>query len=264
MPNAPAGIRRVLSIAGSDSSGGAGLQADAGAFARLGVHGSYAVAALTAQNTIGVHAVHNVPPDFVAAQIGAILSDIGADAVKVGMLGTRENVETVADCLRRLPPGVPVVIDPVLTATAGGVLLSRDAVAAMREMLAPLATVLTPNLDEARVLGGSHAEDPAELARAVHQLGSEWTLITGGHGAGLVDVLFDGERMLRIEGRREAASATHGSGCTHSAALAALLALGHGVPDAARRAQALTGEAIRSGLEQIGAGAGPVRLLPRS
>lgn len=254
---------RVLSIAGSDSSGGAGLQADAGAFARLRVHGTFAVTALTAQNTTGVHAVHMVPAEFVAAQIEAVLSDIGTDAVKVGMLGTRENVETVVRCLRHLPCGVPVVVDPVLAASAGGTLSGRGALEALRGVLAARATVLTPNLDEARALTGSRSEDPEELAAAVHELGSRWTLVTGGHGRGLVDVLFDGTQMSRINGRREALGATHGSGCTHSAALAALLALGHEVPAAARLAQSLTAEAIRGGLIGLGAGEGPVRFDDR-
>ncbi|GAC1435706.1 MAG: bifunctional hydroxymethylpyrimidine kinase/phosphomethylpyrimidine kinase [Solirubrobacteraceae bacterium] len=251
---------RVLSIAGSDSGGGAGLQADARAFARLGVYGTFALTAVTAQNTTGVVAVHNVPAATVVAQIDAVLADIGIDGLKVGMLGTHAVVEAVAGSLGKLAGAVPVVVDPVLAASAGGALLDADAVDALRRLIMPHATVATPNIGEAQTLSGRDTRDPQELARAVHALGCGWVLVTGGHGPGLVDVLYDGETVHRIDGTREDSPATHGSGCTHSAALAALLALGERPLTAARNAQTLVGEAIRHGVPGLGAGEGPVWL----
>src|SRR5829696_1811560 len=165
-------IPAVLSIAGSDSGGGAGIQADLKAFARCGVHGMTAITALTAQNTIGVSAVHATPPEMIVEQVRQVASDIGVDAVKIGMLGTAETVAAVRQALDLLEPGTPVVIDPVMVAESGAVLLDDDARTALINLLLPLATVITPNLPEARVLAGDGGpDDPEAVARALHRLG---------------------------------------------------------------------------------------------
>jgi hydroxymethylpyrimidine/phosphomethylpyrimidine kinase len=255
-------VPAVLTIAGSDSGGGAGIQADLKAFARCGVHGMSALTALTAQNTVGVTAVHPVPGAFIVEQVRAVAEDIGVDAVKIGMLGTAATVEAVDVALDLLEPGTPIVIDPVMVAESGAVLLDDAARAALVERLLPRATVITPNLPEARVLGGEGApEDPEALARALHALGPEAVVVTGGHRDEAEDVLFDGERTHRIPGERHPDGAAHGSGCTHSSVLAAHLALGHDRLTAARAARELAAEAVRDGLREIGAGAGPVHVL---
>ena len=252
-------IPAVLSIAGSDSGGGAGIQADLKAFARCGVHGMTAITALTAQNTLGVSAVHATPPEMIVEQVRQVASDIGVDAVKIGMLGTAETVAAVRQALDLLEPGTPVVIDPVMVAESGAILLDDDARTALIEQLLPLATVITPNLPEARVLAAAaDHDDPEALARALHRLGPAAVVVTGGHRDEVVDVFFDGEALEHLSGPRHADGAAHGSGCTHSSALAAHLALGHTPLEAARAARAIASEAVRDGLRAIGGGPGPV------
>jgi hydroxymethylpyrimidine/phosphomethylpyrimidine kinase len=230
-----------------------------------------AITALTAQNTVGVTGVHPVPPAFIVEQVRAVAEDIGVDAVKIGMLGTAETVEAVASALELLDDGVPVVIDPVMVAESGAVLLDDAARAAMIERLLPVATVITPNLPEARVLageagagredhGGTRAgeTDAEDLARALHQLGPANVVVTGGHREEATDVFFDGTSIELIPGERHPDGAAHGSGCTHSSALAAHLALGYTPLDAARAAKRIASEAVHNGLRDLGAGAGPV------
>jgi hydroxymethylpyrimidine/phosphomethylpyrimidine kinase len=250
-------VPAVLSIAGSDSGGGAGIQADLKAFARCGVHGMTAIAALTAQNTVAVTDIHPVPGAFIVEQVRAVAEDIGVDAVKIGMLGTADTVRAVREALELLDPGTPVVLDPVMVAESGAVLLDEAARAALVEELLPRITVITPNVPEARVLAG--AEDDLEaLARRLHALGPATVVITGGHRDEATDLFFDGESFERISGERHPDGAAHGSGCTHSSALAAHLALGHDPLEAARAARRIAGEAVRDGLRELGAGAGPV------
>jgi hydroxymethylpyrimidine/phosphomethylpyrimidine kinase len=264
MPAAPRPIPAVLSIAGSDSGGGAGIQADLKAFARCGVHGMTAITALTAQNTVGVSDIHPVPGEFIVAQVRAVVEDIGVDAVKIGMLGTAETVHAVREALALLERGTPVVIDPVMVAESGAVLLDEPARRALVDELLPLATVITPNLPEARVLAGRGEasgggdDEPAALARALHALGPATVVVTGGHREQPTDVLFDGAELHLIPGERHPDGAAHGSGCTHSSALAAHLALGFTPLEAARAAKAIASAAVRDGLRGLGAGAGPV------
>ena len=257
----------MLSIAGSDSGGGAGIQADLKAFARCGVHGMTAIAALTAQNTVAVTGIHTVPGDFIVAQVKAVAEDIGVDAVKIGMLGTADTVRAVREALELLDPETPIVLDPVMVAESGAVLLDEPARAAIVEELLPRVTVITPNVPEARVLAatadesaiGSPDQDDIEaLARRLHDLGPAAVVITGGHRDEATDLFYDGERVERIPGERHPDGAAHGSGCTHSSALAAHLALGHSPLEAARAARRITGEAVRDGIRGLGAGAGPV------
>lgn len=251
-------IARALTIAGSDSGGGAGIQADLKAFAAAGVHGSSAIVALTAQNTRAVTAVHEVPPAFVEAQIDAVLDDVGADAAKTGMLFSRRIVETVAG--RLAGRGLPLVVDPVLVASSGARLLEDDAVEALVRRLFPLATVVTPNLLEAQALTGE-AGPRRRLAERLVELGAAAAIVTGGHGEDPVDHLFDGTEHVEIPVERLDVAATHGAGCTHSATLAALLARGLPLVEAARRAAAAATDAVRHGLAEIGAGDGPVDVL---
>ncbi len=252
-------IPRVLSIASSDSGGGAGIQADLKAFARCGAHGMTAIVALTAQSTVGVTAIAEQSPDFVRAQIRAVLDDIGADAVKTGMLFSAAIIETVAGELDGT--GLPLVIDPVMVASSGSRLLRADAVATLTGRLFPLATVVTPNLPEAQALTGLDTEDRAALAEALVELGASAALVTGGHGAHPADHLFDGREHLVLPVPRHDIAATHGAGCTHSATLAALLARGLSLADAARGAARAATAAVRNGLPELGAGDGPVDVL---
>ena len=251
----------VLSIAGSDSGGGAGIQADLKAFARCGVHGMTAITALTAQNTVEVTGVHPVPPAFIVEQVRAVATDIGVDAVKIGMLGTAEIVAAVAEALDLLEPGTPIVIDPVMVAESGAVLLDEAARTALAEQLLPRATAITPNLPEARVLADAPGADAEDLARALHRLGPATVVVTGGHRDEATDVFFDGERIHLIPGERYPDGAAHGSGCTHSSSLAAHLALGLDPLAAAQAAKHIAAEAVRDGLRGIGRGAGPVDVL---
>ncbi|MGI8413292.1 MAG: bifunctional hydroxymethylpyrimidine kinase/phosphomethylpyrimidine kinase [Solirubrobacteraceae bacterium] len=295
--SSPARIPRVLSIAGSDSGGGAGIQADLKAFAACGVHGMTAITAITAQNTTGVIAVHQVPPETILAQVRAVSDDIGIDAVKIGMLGDQATIEAVASALDELRRGTPVVLDPVMVAESGAALLEPAARRALIELLLARATVATPNVPEACALTSTAASppvpgardpaaagprDPAtpgpsdqaapdgpglpeleivHLARAVHALGPGAVVLTGGHRAQATDVFFDGVTLVELRGERHPGGAGHGSGCTHSSVLAARLAWGDAPLDAARRAKELAGAAVREGLREIGAGPGPVNVL---
>jgi hydroxymethylpyrimidine/phosphomethylpyrimidine kinase len=268
-------IRVALTIAGSDSGGGAGIQADLKAFARCGVHGTCAITAITAQNTVGVTAIHPIPGEIVLAQVRAVLADFHVDAVKVGMLGTAPVTLAVARALDELPAGTPVVVDPVMVAESGARLLDPDAQRALVEEILPRATVLTPNLPEARVLAGELPEAAGEdeeaeaLARAVLELGPRAVVLTGGHRARAADLFLDsrdgdgygGGSVIGIEGVRHPDGAAHGSGCTHSSVLAAQLALGRSLLEAARTARALAGEAVANGLRELGAGPGPVDVI---
>jgi len=254
-------IPTALSIAGSDSGGGAGIQADLKAFARCGVHGMTAITAITAQNTMGVEAVEAVLPETIVAQVAAVAKDIGVDAVKIGMLGTAETVEAVVEALS-LVGDAPVVLDPVMVAESGAVLLDDAARQALVERLLPLATVVTPNIPEARVLSGADERDSQEeLAREVLALGPAAVVVTGGHSEAVVDLFFDGREAEQIEGERHPDGASHGSGCTHSSALAAFLARGEPPLEAARGARAVASDAVAAGLRGLGAGAGPVDAL---
>jgi hydroxymethylpyrimidine/phosphomethylpyrimidine kinase len=258
-------VPRVLSIAGSDSGGGAGIQADLKAFAACGVHGMTAITALTAQNTVAVTAVSPVAPDMILAQVRAVLGDIGVDAVKIGMLGDAPTIAAVAQALDELDAGTPVVLDPVMVAESGAALLDPSAHAALVELILPRVTVATPNVPEALVLAGSDEApdrvDPAALARAIQGLGSQVVVVTGGHRESATDVFFDGERLVDIPGPRHPGRAAHGSGCTHSSVLASRLAWGDDPLQAARMAKAFAARAVRDGLTEIGAGAGPVNVL---
>jgi hydroxymethylpyrimidine/phosphomethylpyrimidine kinase len=251
-------LRSCLTIATSDSGGGAGIQADLKAFAAAGCHGTSAVVALTAQSTVGVTAIHELPPEFVVAQLEAVFDDIGVDAAKTGMLFSRALIETVAGFLDGR--GVPLVVDPVMVASSGARLLQDDAVSTYVELLLPLATVVTPNLGEAAVLAGFEGPRRA-LAERIVELGAPAVVVKGGHGEEAVDHLFDGSRHVEIPVPRYAVAATHGAGCTHSATLAAHLARGSSLEDAARAAAAAASEAVRNGLVEIGRGEGPVDVL---
>jgi hydroxymethylpyrimidine/phosphomethylpyrimidine kinase len=331
-----------LSIAGSDSGGGAGIQADLKAFARCGVHGTTAITALTAQNTVAVTRVAAVEPEMVVAQIEAVATDFTVGAVKIGMLGGAAVIEAVAGALDRLLPGVPVVLDPVMIAESGARLLPTDAEHALVELLLPRATVITPNVPEARVLaraaerrgaasgdaadrdraesgggderrgvesgggarrgveppggarrgvespgagrrgvespgghrrdaasGGAEAGggvaveelDGADLAWAVRAAGANDVVVTGGHRDEATDVLLAGDRVHEIPGVRHPDGAAHGSGCTHSSSLAAHLARGFSLLEAARAARAIAADAVLHGHRDLGAGAGPVNVL---
>ncbi len=254
-------IPRVLSIAGSDSGGGAGIQADLKAFAACGAHGMTAVTAITAQNTVAVSAVHAVPPDVIVAQVEAVTQDIGVDAVKIGMLGTAATIEAVAAALDLLAPGTPIVLDPVMVSESGAELLDPSARGALVELLLPRATVVTPNLPEARALLSDHDSDVAGLARRIRALGPEVVVITGGHRDAATDVFYDGSQLVEIAGERHPDGAAHGSGCTHSSVLAARLAWGDQPLEAAREAKRRASDAVRDGLTEIGHGPGPVDIL---
>jgi len=251
---------RVLTIAGSDSGGGAGIQADLKTITCLGGYGMSALTALTAQNTLGVFGVHPVPPEFVVQQIRVCLEDIGADAAKTGMLATPEIVGAVAEALADFP-SVALVVDPVMVAKSGDRLLAPEAEAALVERLLPLAAVVTPNLPEAQALTGMNIENMAAMrqaAEAILRMGPRCVLVKGGHlKAGAADDLFyDGETMRELSAPRIETRNTHGTGCTFSAALATELARGLEPLDAAGRAKTFITEAIRHGLD-LGGGHGP-------
>jgi len=266
---APAGTPpNTLTIAGVDPSGGAGVVADVKAMSALGAYACAVVAALTAQNTRGVAAVSAVPADFVARQIDVLFEDVRIDAVKIGMVGQRPVIAAVAECMARWRPP-HVVLDPVMVAKSGDLLLDRDAVGTLREALLPQASVVTPNLPEAGVLLEERPVDSLkDMRRAAERLrnrmahdGRRWVLLKGGHlpGGDTVDVLHDGDVMLELPGQRLDTRNTHGTGCTLSAALAALLPRAADVPEAARRAKAYLTEAIRHADRlQVGSGHGPV------
>ncbi|MEI2416280.1 bifunctional hydroxymethylpyrimidine kinase/phosphomethylpyrimidine kinase [Orrella sp. JC864] len=270
-PRAQDGMRRIpnaLSIAGVDPSAGAGVLADVKAISALGAYGCAVIAALTAQNTHGVTHICPVPPEFVGQQIDTLFADVRIDAVKIGMLGQRPVTEVVAEKMARHAPA-HVVLDPVMVAKSGDLLLERDAVGALREALLPQATLITPNLPEAGVLLDERPVDTVrEMRRVAEKLrermahaGHRWVMVKGGHlpGADTIDLLHDGDRMIELPGLRIETANTHGTGCTLSAALAALLPQTGDVPEAARRAKAYLTEAIRqSGRLRVGSGHGPV------
>ncbi|MBX5470738.1 MAG: bifunctional hydroxymethylpyrimidine kinase/phosphomethylpyrimidine kinase, partial [Thermoleophilaceae bacterium] len=238
--------------------GGAGIQADLKAFAHAGVHGMSAITAITAQNTVGVRGIYPLPPDAIVAQVRAVVEDIGVDAVKIGMVGTSEAIEAVREALE-LVEGAPVVLDPVMVAESGAMLLPEEARASLKERLLPRATVITPNVPEARALAGAGPEDDHEtLARRLHELGPRYVVVTGGHREDATDLFFDGAEVVRIPGERYPDGSAHGSGCTHSSTLAAGLALGLDPLEAARLAKSVASRAVRDGLSDIGHGAGPV------
>ena len=253
---------RVLVVAGSDSGGGAGIQADIKAITVLGGFAMTAVTALTAQNTLGVHGVHPVPLDFVQLQIACVLDDIGADAIKTGMLGDAATIATVVAALSARAAGVPWVVDPVMVAKGGHSLLATEAVAYLRERLVPRAAVLTPNIPEAEALCGHPIQDAAamrEAAVALRGLGATAVLLKGGHLAGdaLVDVLATADGITEFHGERIATRHTHGTGCTLASAIAAGLAQGMTLHDAVARARGYVLAAIR-GAPGFGAGHGPL------
>jgi hydroxymethylpyrimidine/phosphomethylpyrimidine kinase len=247
-----------MTIATSDSGGGAGIQADLKAFARCGVHGTSAIVALTAQNTHEVVSVETLPRQFILDQVQAVAEDIGVDAVKIGMLFDEPTIEAVAEALD-LVGEAPVVVDPVMVAESGAVLLKPEAKRALIERILPRAAVVTPNLAEAHELTGLGDEaTPEDLAPAVFELGPGAAVVTGGHAEDGADRFFDGAQLELIEGPRHPDGASHGSGCTHSSALAARLALGDSPLEAARAAREITADAVANGLRDLGSGAGPV------
>ena len=243
-----------LTIASSDSGGGAGIQADLKAFAAAGCHGMSAIVALTAQNTAGVTAIQELPPEFVTAQLKAVFGDLGVDAAKTGMLFSRTVIETVAAFLA--DHAVPLVVDPVMVASSGARLLEENAIEALIARLMPLATVVTPNLAEAEVLAETTGSK-AELAERIHARGAKAVVVTGGHGEP-VEHFFDGETHAEIPVARHDRAATHGAGCTHSAALCAALAKGESLREAVETAARVAGAAVANGLADLGAGEGPV------
>jgi hydroxymethylpyrimidine/phosphomethylpyrimidine kinase len=254
----------ALTIAGSDSSGGAGIQADLKTFAAFGVYGASAITALTAQNTQGVDAVLVVPPDFVARQIKTVARDLDLRVVKIGMLATSEIIEAVAEQLKALPE-VPVVLDPVMVAASGDALLDEDAIETLRALLLPRASLITPNLPEAaKLLGVEDAMDEGEMraqAEALRALGPRAVLIKGGHAdsSDAVDILVDEEGELPLKAPRIETCNTHGTGCTLSSAIAAELAKGASLREAVTRAKAYVTAALRRADElHIGKGRGPV------
>jgi hydroxymethylpyrimidine/phosphomethylpyrimidine kinase len=254
----------ALTIAGSDSSGGAGIQADLRTFAALGVHGATAITALTAQNTLGVDAVQLSPPDFVLAQMRAVARDLKVGGIKTGMLGSLGIVEAVIDGLREFP-GVPVVVDPVMVAQSGDVLLEEDAIEAIRAQLMPLAVLVTPNMPEAaQLLGEPIAHNENEMtaqAKRLRELGAAAVLLKGGHATTplSVDILVDAEGTHRLEAPRTPTRNTHGTGCTLSAAIAAELARGASLREAIRTAKTFVTAAIAAADQlHIGKGRGPV------
>jgi hydroxymethylpyrimidine/phosphomethylpyrimidine kinase len=261
-------IANVLTVAGVDPSGGAGILADVKAMSANGAYACAVVAALTAQNTVGVDSIFAVPPDFVARQIDTLFADVRIDAAKIGMVGQGPVIRAVAERLAHWRPP-HVVLDPVMIAKSGHGLLERSAVGALREALLPLATTITPNLPEAGVLLESTApEDVKGMRRAAERLrslmahdGERWVFLKGGHlpGGEAIDVLHDGDRMIELAAPRIDTKNTHGTGCTLSAALAALLPQSPDVPTAARRAKDYLGKAIAaSGRLEVGKGHGPV------
>ena len=262
MPALLTTLPTTLTIAGSDSGGGAGIQADLKTFQELDTFGMSVVVALTAQNTVGVHGVSTVPAAFVAQQLDAVVEDLGVDAAKTGMLASAAIIDVVADGVER--HGLErLVVDPVAASKHGDALLEPDAVAALRTRLLPLAEIVTPNLGEVALLTGVEVrgvDDLADAARAVHALGPRWVLVKGGHLPGnedAVDLLSDGVRDLRIASARLDTQDTHGTGCTLAAAIAAHRARGLDVVDAVRAAKEYVTGAIAHGL-RLGKGIGPL------
>jgi len=257
-------IPNVLTIAGSDSGGGAGIQADLKTFAAMRAYGASAITAVTAQNTQGVRAVHQVPPEMIEAQIAAVFDDLEIAAVKIGMIGNAEAIEAVAAALSGRS-GMPVVLDPVMVAASGDPLLEPGAEAVLKSRLLPMADVLTPNLPEAaRLLGGAPPSDEAAMrdqAKALAALGPRAVLVKGGHGTGdeALDILYDGQDFARFTALRVATQNVHGTGCTMSSAIAALLARGFTLHEAVREAKMyLTSALSEADKLNVGQGAGPL------
>jgi len=256
-------IPTVLSIAGSDSGGGAGIQADLKAFAACGVHGTTAITSITAQNTRAVEWVEVLSPNAVFNQILAVAEDMGADAVKIGMLGSAATIDAVVVGLTYVGVSLaPVVIDPVMVAESGAPLIDDETRAALVDFLLPRCAILTPNILEARELTGlGEGATQEDLARGILELGPEAVVVTGGHSEELIDVFFDGERLVEIPGDSHPDGAAHGSGCTHSSSLAAFVARGAEPLEAARCARRVASEAVGRGLRDVGVGPGPVDVL---
>ena len=254
-------IPKALTIAGSDSGGGAGIQADLKTFSAYRVFGMSVITAVTAQNSLGVQAVECLPPSLVARQLSSVLEDFGADAAKCGMLGTAAIVEAVAAGLRARPVA-RLVVDPVMAATSGDALLEPDAVSKVTKSLLPLALVVTPNLSEAEALAGmpvSSRADMEEAARRIHKLGPRHVLVKGGHLKGdAVDLLYNGREFTVFQAARIESDNTHGTGCTFSAAITAGLAQGRPLAEAVRDAKAYVTRAIREGFA-LGRGVGALR-----
>lgn len=259
-PN-PSAVARALTIAGSDSGGGAGIQADLKTFAAFGVHGMSAITAVTAQNSVGVQGVQALSPEFIAQQFCSVFDDFGIDALKTGMLGNSDVVVKVAALVAEA--GLSrLIVDPVMVSKSGANLLQPEAVDALRCSLLPLALVVTPNLPEAEALvGGKIASlsDMSQAARQIHALGAQWVVLKGGHAVGesVVDLLYDGEQVRTLESRRVHTAHTHGTGCTYSAAMTAMLARGATVPEAFAEAKRYTYAAIQ-GNPGLGRGHGPL------
>lgn len=250
---------RVLTIAGSDSGGGAGIQADLKTMLALGVHGMSVICAVTAQNSLGVQGSWELPPEAVLAQLESVLGDIGAEVIKTGMLASPQLVTTVCDVLAGV--AAPVVVDPVSVSKHGDSLLSAGTLELVRDRLLPLAAIVTPNLLEAELLTGTKITDEAQMlvaAKMINAMGPQWVLIKGGHLPGSpVDVLFNGADVIRLPGERIASKHTHGTGCTLASAIASRLALGDQMPAAVKAAKEYVAGAIAAGFP-LGAGIGPV------
>ena len=259
---------RVLTIAGSDSGGGAGIQADMRTVALLGLHACVAVTAVTVQNTLGVKCFHEVPDDVVAGQIEAVVTDIGIQAAKTGMLASSAIIDTVAATWRRLELAVPLVVDPVCASMHGDALLAAEALDSLRAQLFPLATLVTPNLDEVRLLVGIDvvdAESQRAAAKALHVLGPRWALVKGGHlrsSTRSCDLLYDGASYYEFDTERLDTANDHGGGDTLAAAIACALAHGFAVPDAVAFGKRWVTECLRAAYP-LGRGHGPVSPLFR-
>ncbi|ORA37362.1 bifunctional hydroxymethylpyrimidine kinase/phosphomethylpyrimidine kinase [Mycobacterium aquaticum] len=259
---------RVMTIAGSDSGGGAGIQADLRTFAMLGLHGLVAITAVTVQNSVGVKGFHEIPLDVVAGQIEAVATDIGVQAAKTGMLASSDIIETVAETWDQLSLGVPLVVDPVCASMHGDPLLHPSALDALRTRLFPLATLVTPNLDEVRLLTGIDVVDTAsqkDAARALHALGPRWALVKGGHlraSTHSPDLLFDGAEFHEFDAERVDTGHDHGAGDTLAAATASALAHGYSVPEAVAFGKRWVTECLRAAYP-LGHGHGPVSALFR-
>ncbi len=257
-------MKQVLTIAGSDSGGGAGIQADLKTMTVHGVYGASVITAITAQNTLGVQGVKVLKPSVVASQLDSVLSDLSINAVKTGMLVTEGIIKVVSDKIKEYEMD-NLVVDPVMVATSGDLLLSEEAIGSLREDLIPLATIITPNLNEAKVLAGKSCNDSyslEELAQELYQLGAEYVLVKGGHtdDSKARDVLYDGSRFINFTARRIDTKDTHGTGCTLSSAISTNLALGYDVEDAIKRSKDFITEAIKSGCK-VGQGYNPVNHL---
>jgi len=257
--------KKVLTIAGSDSGGGAGIQADIKSISACGCYASSAITAITAQNTVGVRAIHAIPNEILKLQIKAVLDDIGADAIKIGMLHSPESIKTVADCLADYPIK-NIVLDPVMVATSGDQLLLDDAIGNLKKLLFPKVSLITPNLPEAEILLGRKIECQTEFRSVAHELAEQYkvsVLLKAGHlkGDDLIDVLYDYEKFesSNLASKRIHTQNTHGTGCSLSSALASFLAKGHSLAESAQLAKAFITESIKTGSDyKIGQGHGPV------